>query len=138
MALTLKELEPVFTLMGEQEERIVKKLDEAIKTIKEQNSRIGKCEDNILERNVFCSDVQIEKERKIVQNRWIIGTLLVSCGLLSGLFYKTKQHQEVPIELIYNKTDSTYAIPNMYFRRYGDNKYMEVNKFYIDIKEDKK
>lgn len=44
MALTLKELEPVFTLMGEQEERIVKKLDEAIKTIKEQNSRIGKLE----------------------------------------------------------------------------------------------
>lgn len=137
MALTLKELEPVFTLMGEQEERIVKKLDEAIKTIKEQNSRIGKCEDNILERNVFCSDVQIEKERKIVQNRWIIGTLLVSCGLLSGLFYKTKQHQEVPVELIYRKTDSTFIVPNMYFRRYGEKEFLEVHKVYVDIKDKK-
>ena len=135
MSLTLKELEPVFTLMGEQEERIVKKLDEAIERIKLQNSRIGKCEDNILERNVFCSDVQTEKERKIVRNRWLIGTLLVAVGLLSGLFYRAKEHQEVPVELIYRKSDSTFIMPNMYFRRYGDQEFLEVHKVYIDIKD---
>ena len=120
------------------------RLDEIIQHQKTTNGRVTKTEgcinelQLIVEKGVLkCEFIQDAKARAVVRNRWIIGTLLVVIGLLSGMFYKTKQYQEVPVELIYRKTDSTFIVPNMYFRRYGEKEFLEVHKVYVDIKDRK-
>lgn len=123
---------------------VIVKLNELIEHVKETNGRVRESEKNITDLQMQvaegdnkCLFIQDEKNKKVIRNRWAIGTLLVIIGLLSGMFYKVKEKQEVPIELIYRKTDSTYAIPNMYFRRPGDQEFFEVNKVYVDIKDEK-
>ena len=142
--MDIRELEPIITMLSEQEERLVKKINEVHDTIKVQNSRIGKSETRLNEveldintRTIYCERVQDEKGRAVIRNRWIIGTLLVILGLLSGMFYKVKENNEVPVELIYQKTDSTYIMPSLYMRRQGGQEYFEVHKIYIDIAKEK-
>ena len=136
----LRDLTPILELLTQSEERLVKKIDEVITTVKIQNSRIGKCEDKIIERNVFCQDIQIEKERKVIRNRWIIGTLLVIIGILTGLFYKVEkaEQQPVPVQLIYKDTDSTYIFPNLFFRVPGKQAFTPIHEFFVDIENNKK
>lgn len=128
--MDIKELKD---LMDAQEGRLVKKIDEVIDKVEEQNHRIGKSEDAIIIASENCRFIQNAKEKRTIRNRWIIGTLLVVIGLISGMAWKVKENTKVPVELIYQKTDSTYVMPNLYIRKKGNQKYFEVHKVYIDI-----
>lgn len=138
MTDSFKELNATFSGM------INQRLDEIIRQNEIRNGRIEKNEDKmevldvaIAERSATCMIIQQTKERNVNRNRWIIGTLLVIIGLVSGMFYTTQENNKVPIELIYQKTDSTYVIPNLYMRGQCDQKYFEVHKIYVDVNKEK-
>jgi len=132
--MDIKELKD---LMDAQEGRLVKKIDEVIDKVEEQNHRIGKSEDAIIIASENCRFIQNAKEKRTIRNRWIIGTLLVVIGLISGMAWKVKENTKVPVELIYQKTDSTYVFPNLYFRSEGENKFKEIHQVFVDLKNDK-
>ncbi len=153
--MDIKHLQPIIDLMNLQEERLVKKIDEVISTVKEQNGRIGDTEDYIVklekavnEGDLRCMYIQQgkakeleRKEKKETRNKWVVRTLLVVMGLLSGYYYKTKEGiievaedaGKVSIELIYRKDDSTFVVPQVYLRNTGDQKYFEANEIYFEI-----
>ncbi len=83
----------------------------------------------------YCHYVQDSKTRNARRNKWIITTLIALLALLSGTLYKNRQDKMVSLELIYQKTDSTFVIPRMYLRQEGTNGYSEVHELYIDIEE---
>jgi len=136
--MDIKELQPVLDLMGLQEERLAKKINEVHDTVKEQNNRINEVELDINARSIFCQSIQDEKGRAVIRNRWVIGTLLVILGLLSGLFYKVKEEKKVPVQLIYKDTDSTYIFPDLYFRKPGNQTFTPIHQIFVDINHDKK
>lgn len=120
---------------------VIVKLDELIEHVKETNGRVRKNEQDIndlqmqvAEGDNRCAFIQDEKEKKVIRNRWIIGTLLVVIGILSGMFYKTREKEPFPVELIYRKSDSTYIMPSLFFRKPGNQEFFEVHEVYVDIK----
>jgi len=136
--MDFKELEPVIQLITEQEERLVKKLDAIIARQDISNGRISKVEERQSVQDNKCIFIQDGKARAIVRNRWIITTLLVIIGLLTGTFYKDKNDRMIPLEVIYKQTDSTYLIPRMYMRSKGEQSYREVHELYVDVENTQK
>ena len=137
--MDLNELHPIIELINLQEERLVKKLDEIIAHQEKTNGRVGKAEDDIIEYVGRCNYIQDGKSKAIVRNRFIIGTLITIIGILIGVHYKSQQKPDkIPIEFIFQQTDTTYVIPKMYMRSHGQQEYREVHELYVDIKGDKK
>ena len=83
----------------------------------------------------YCHYVQDSKTKNARRNKWIITTLIALLALLAGTFYKDRKDGMVPLELIYQKTDSTYMMPRMYIRGANDESYLEVHELYLDLKK---
>lgn len=132
------------------------RLDELVDQGKIRNGRVEKNEDEIEETNkeiiklkglidngaLHCKLIQeakdrneAKKDKKAIRNRWIIGTIIAVVSLSSGWLLKVNftKNRMIPVELIYEKTDSTMYVPRMYLRGNGDQRYWEVSNFYIDI-----
>ena len=162
--MDIQELKPIIELMSAQEERLVKKIDEVITTVKNQNSRIGKNEDSIIVVTENCRFIQEEKgkaeikkdkleERKISRDKWRVSTSLAAIAVLITVFglwlnitYKKTQETlegienvkqgKVPIQLIFEDTDSTYKFPDLFMRKPGTQRFTPIHKLYFDIKEE--
>jgi hypothetical protein len=100
-----------------------------------QNGRIKKTEQGMIERAVYCSDIQLHKDKATIRNRYIITILVAFLGLISGFLYKSERNTKVPIEVIYQKDDSTYVFPHLFIKRGNESTFAEVNKLFVDIKK---
>ena len=149
MIQDVKELNAVFA------GNINRRLDEIIKQNEVRNGRLGKCEGRItaieLELSSENGEEQgTEKERArnaalraltISKNRYLITTIIAVTAFVCTTaiaIVKIRQQDKVPIELIYDKTDSTYIFPNLYFRSNGDQGFKEIHEVYVDINKDEK
>ena len=141
MIQDVKELNAVFA------GHINRRLDEIIQQNKVRNGRLERCEedmDNL--RNIVCMGdekckfIQEEKNKKMIKNRYLITTIIAVTAFICTTalaIVKIRQQDKVPIELIYDKTDSTYIFPNLYFRSNGDQGFKEIHEVYVDIDKEK-
>jgi hypothetical protein len=111
-------------------------------TLKAQNGRIGKDENELIEIKTNCIGIQREKlnhqkeiDKKTSRNRYIITTLIAVVAILSAVLIKTEKDTKVPIQLIYDKTDSTFVFPHLYIKRGNEAPFTEVHKLFVDIKK---
>jgi hypothetical protein len=111
-------------------------------TLKAQNGRIGKDENELIEIKTNCIGIQREKlnhqkeiDKKTSRNRYIITTLIAVVAILSAVLIKTEKDTKVPIQLIYDKTDSTFVFPHLYIKRGNESPFTEVHKLFVDIKK---
>jgi len=113
--------------------RIEKGEEHIGKLEKEVNGKIVEVEtkvNNIIGR---CSMIQENKASRVISNRWFIGialTLLTIFIMWTGR--KISRDQKIPVELFFQKTDSTLHVPRMYLRS-DDGALREVHVDYFDI-----
>jgi hypothetical protein len=152
----LKYLDDRFTSQKELIELLIGntniRLDDIIKQNEIRNHRIEKTEEDVIEvkENIHdiqkgCAFVQEKKaeeraadaHRKIKRGewqRWLTIVLISMLGIYITWFYK-RESNKVPVELFFEKTDSTLHVPRMYFRDEKTGSLREVHMDYFDINE---
>lgn len=101
-----------------------------IETIEQETEVIDK---KLSNGTLFCKMIQKQKEDRIIRNRWIMGIIVVLLCAYIGWFTK-KSTEKIPIELFYQKTDSTFHVPRMYLRDKSGG-LREVHVDYLNIKK---
>lgn len=143
-------------MIAEQEERIIRHINDVKAEVKEVKDHVkstnGKVAEHVKEINAlkiadeeikniiergdnYCRYVQDSKQKNTRRNKYIITTLIAIIGVLGGMFYKVKENNKTPIELIYQKTDSTYVFPRLYLRSQESQGFTEIHKLYIDFED---
>lgn len=129
------------------------RLDEIVKQNDIRNHRIEKTEGEVIavkedihDIKQGCEFIQKKKEEEKAEEkhakikrgewqRWLTIVLISILGIYITWFYK-KEQNKVPVELFFEKTDSTFHVPRMYFRDDKTGSLREVHIDYFDVKKD--
>ena len=118
-----------------------KRLDVIIQQNDIRNHRIDVLEEQTNNGNLKCQFIQEskenhkkEREKTLLRNRWLVGTILVVSWLyMTWISYKPTK--KIPVELFFQKTDSTMHVPRMYLRDDKTGALREISIDYFDIQK---
>lgn len=121
-------------LIGDTNER----LDTIVKQNEIRNHRIENSENNLEDTNKKvnhiidnCAYIQEGKKKFIDWWKWSVLIVIMAMGLY--FTWSKRGANKVPVELFYQKTDSTLHVPRMYFRDEKTGALREVHMDYFNI-----